>query len=311
MSGSGGSPRGPLGCFSLLFIWGIVMTLATGGARLSGMSFGVQFFCFLLAWGIWSSLNSTLARRGGPRRGFDPLGAAYSDAYTPTVSPLEQALAAGQQQLALFLASARLGAHVARADGEIAAAEIRAIGAYFTAIGWPQQSLGLLIVDIRYFLQLADQEMALSGAADVVRRTAASQSELEAVAFMVSTVACADGILRPAEKFALEQIRVLLGLSATQMDEALRGARGSYHGTRNRQTPRKTATTDHLQTLGLSSGASQAEIRAAYLELARKYHPDKVEHMGEEFRSMAEERFKSIQAAYEGLRSSSTTAASS
>jgi DnaJ-class molecular chaperone len=47
--------------------------------------------------------------------------------------------------------------------------------------------------------------------------------------------------------------------------------------------------------------ASQEEIKAAYKHLAGKYHPDKVLHLGEEFQSLAEERFKEIQAAYQKL----------
>jgi len=281
------------------------------------MSFGVQFFTFIIAWAIWNAINSSLARRGHTRRGFDgTFGArrghtrsgfngtfgAFSHSFPPTVSPLQQALGAGQHQLALFFASARLGAHVARADGVVAREEIGAIGAYFSAIGFPQQSLSVLLIDVRYFLQLDDQEGALSEAAHVVLQTAASQSELEAVAFMVSMVACADGILTAGEKSALEQIRVLLGLSAIQMAEALQSARASFRSAHNKRGPSRPSTNEHLQTLGLSPGASKSEIRTAYLELARKYHPDKVEHMGSEFRSAAEERFKSIQGAYEALK---------
>ena len=43
------------------------------------------------------------------------------------------------------------------------------------------------------------------------------------------------------------------------------------------------------------------EIKNAYKQLANKYHPDKVLHLGEEFKKMAEERFKEIQEAYREL----------
>ncbi len=215
---------------------------------------------------------------------------------------MEQALSTGQHQLALFFASARLGAHVARADGQIANAELVAIGAYFSSLGWPQQSLALLMVDLRYFVNLDDDEEALSEAAHVIRKSASSPSELEAVAFMVSMVACADGVLRKSEKHALEQIRLLLGLTAMQMDAALKSARASFRNARGNAPGQTTSEKDHLETLGLSPGATQPEIRKAYIDLAQKYHPDKVEHMGEDLRKAAEERFKSIQAAYDALR---------
>lgn len=54
--------------------------------------------------------------------------------------------------------------------------------------------------------------------------------------------------------------------------------------------------------LGVRMGASQDEIRKAYLELVKKYHPDKVSHLAEEFRVIAENRMKEINAAYALLK---------
>ena len=53
--------------------------------------------------------------------------------------------------------------------------------------------------------------------------------------------------------------------------------------------------------LGVGKNASLDEIKNAYKRLAVKYHPDKVSHLGEEFRVLAEQRFKEIQEAYQEL----------
>ena len=58
---------------------------------------------------------------------------------------------------------------------------------------------------------------------------------------------------------------------------------------------------DPYEVLQISKGASREEIRTAYKQLAGKYHPDKVLHLGEEFQHLAEARFKEIQAAYQEL----------
>ncbi len=58
---------------------------------------------------------------------------------------------------------------------------------------------------------------------------------------------------------------------------------------------------DPYKVLGVPENASTDEIRGAYLKLANKYHPDKVDHLGEEFKALAHRRFKEIRAAYEGL----------
>ena len=58
---------------------------------------------------------------------------------------------------------------------------------------------------------------------------------------------------------------------------------------------------DPYTVLDVSKDASPEEIKKAYKQLANKYHPDKVLHLGEEFRKLAEERFKEIQEAYREL----------
>ena len=60
---------------------------------------------------------------------------------------------------------------------------------------------------------------------------------------------------------------------------------------------------DPYKILEIERGASQEDIKRAYRQLAGKYHPDKVEHLGDEFKVLAEKRFKEIQQAYQELRS--------
>jgi len=58
---------------------------------------------------------------------------------------------------------------------------------------------------------------------------------------------------------------------------------------------------DPYEILGVNRHASESEIKNAYRKLANKYHPDKVNHLGDEFKSLAEKRFKEIQEAYQKL----------
>ena len=59
---------------------------------------------------------------------------------------------------------------------------------------------------------------------------------------------------------------------------------------------------DPYEVLEVKKGASVEEIKGAYKRLAKQYHPDKVTHLGEEFRVLAEKRFKEIQKAYQKLK---------
>ena len=53
------------------------------------------------------------------------------------------------------------------------------------------------------------------------------------------------------------------------------------------------------EVLGVSRDASAEEIKRAYKKLAGQYHPDKVHHLADEFKELADKRFKEIQTAYE------------
>lgn len=55
------------------------------------------------------------------------------------------------------------------------------------------------------------------------------------------------------------------------------------------------------QILGIRPDASKKEIQAAYKDAVKKYHPDKLSHLGEAFSDLAKEKFIEIQEAYDDL----------
>ncbi len=59
---------------------------------------------------------------------------------------------------------------------------------------------------------------------------------------------------------------------------------------------------DPYTILNINRNATEDEIKGAYKELIKKYHPDKVAHLGEEFQQIAHKKMINIQKAYEILK---------
>lgn len=57
--------------------------------------------------------------------------------------------------------------------------------------------------------------------------------------------------------------------------------------------------TDPYKVLGISSSASDEEVKKAYRDLARKYHPD--HYQNDPLSDLAEEKMKEITAAYDQI----------
>jgi DnaJ like chaperone protein len=90
---------------------------------------------------------------------------------------------------------------------------------------------------------------------------------------------------------------IALVLQITVYDQRTIEAKYMY---RQRQEATSSAQQEeqYYAVLGLEPGAEFAEIKKAYRKLSMQYHPDKVGHLGEEFKNIAEEKMKEINVAY-------------
>jgi len=102
-----------------------------------------------------------------------------------------------------------------------------------------------------------------------------------------------------AELQLARNISEYLGISAYDQ----RSTEAKYTaGYRPYTAPEEISEEKYYAILGLAPGADFSEIKAAYRKLSMKYHPDKVGHLGDEFKKVAEEKMKEINNAYDYLK---------
>ena len=127
------------------------------------------------------------------------------------------------------------------------------------------------------------------------------------------SIADADGEVTFQEQSLLRTISNRLGINARDFLSIMArhvagnfGGFGGGHGTGGSGSSRSSSSTgytkDPYKVLGLDSTATDEEIKKAYRRLAMKYHPDKVEGLGEEVKKNAEAQFREINEAYETLK---------
>jgi preprotein translocase subunit Sec63 len=86
------------------------------------------------------------------------------------------------------------------------------------------------------------------------------------------------------------------------IDEVINKNRFTGSGKRTCHDSEATRETDPYKILGVRPGASQEEIKKAYYELVKQYHPDRVNSLGPELQALAREKTTQLNRAYEQLQ---------
>ncbi|MEY4547220.1 MAG: hypothetical protein RL685_3415 [Pseudomonadota bacterium] len=144
---------------------------------------------------------------------------------------------------------------------------------------------------------------------------------------LIADVECGTGTSgaprsEPARRECLDQLEALFGLQRARLTFRVMGQRSAQmpqpleppeflHGRRRRRdvesvqepAPLPTSRQRALLLLGLSADPSSEEIRSAFCQLARRWHPDRHPEAGELTRAALCRRFAQIAAAYQELSS--------
>ncbi|MFV0542002.1 MAG: TerB family tellurite resistance protein [Aestuariibaculum sp.] len=120
-----------------------------------------------------------------------------------------------------------------------------------------------------------------------IRRMMNHSARLQLLHFLFG-VANADGSVTDLEAQKIYTISGYLGIGYTDYESI----KAMFY---------KSASSAY-KILGVDKNATNEEIKKAYRAMAKKYHPDKVIHLGKEHQKGAEEKFRQVQAAYEQLQ---------
>lgn len=174
-------------------------------------------------------------------------------------------------------------AAVMKADGKVLKSELEYVQRFFvTQFG--AESAREASVMLRDLLK---RDIPLRDVCIQIRGNMDYPSRLQLIHILYN-ISAADGRFDAAEIKVIKSVSDMLGIQATD-----------YDSIRNMFIP---ATDSAYRILEAERTATDEEMKKAYRKMALKYHPDKVSHLGEEFRRTSEEKFKAVNEAWEKIK---------
>ena len=151
----------------------------------------------------------------------------------------------------------------------------------------------------RTFNDLKGRQISAERVATYVRMRTTYETRLQILYFLFG-IAQADGYVSSDEVNQIEQIAYYLRLERSDY-ESIKAMFTTASGSRYQEQNTQRNTPDAYNILGISRNATDAEVKQAYRNMAKKYHPDKVITEDEAIKKGAEEKFKQVQQAYEQI----------
>tara|TARA_R110000772_G_scaffold31392_1_gene77536 strand:+ start:444 stop:1217 length:774 start_codon:yes stop_codon:yes gene_type:complete len=215
-------------------------------------------------------------------------------------------------QSAFFTATFFMMGHIAKADGRVSQHEINIAQHVMRQMNLNEQQKK---VAINLFEQGKNQkhqarEILEQFRLECHRRRNLMQMFLE---ILVMT-AYSDGALHNSEQEALWDIAKGLGFSKTVFQQILQRGQAQQHFQQNRRANQQSRSADRsrmtmsdaYKLLGITSSASDEEVKKAYRRQMNQHHPDKLVSKGlpQEMMDIANQRTQDIKSAYELIKQS-------
>ena len=174
-------------------------------------------------------------------------------------------------------------AAVMKSDGKVVKSELDYVKQFFVRQFGRESAKEALII----LRDLLKQEIPLHDVCSQISRNMDYSSRLQLIHLLFG-VSGADGNIHDSEIRIVETISGYLGISSSD-----------FISIRSMFIP---DTNSAYSILEIDPSSTNEEVKKAYRKMALKYHPDKVSHLGEDFRNSADEKFKKVNEAYEIIK---------
>ena len=206
------------------------------------------------------------------------LGSYLEDANSP-VQTGKMGTQAGDFTVSLLV----LSAAVVRADGRVDARELNYVRDFLLRQTGPRgidQKMDAL-------KRLTGQNIDLEPVCKQIATHMDEASRLQLLHLLFGISQC-DGQVHPLEVTVIGQISAMLGIAHADFE----AIKAMFF---------KDPAADY-KILEIAPTASDDEVKKAYRAMAKKFHPDKVSHLGPEHQEPAKQKFQKVQEAYESIK---------
>ena len=177
-----------------------------------------------------------------------------------------------------------LSSAVIKADGKVAQAELDFVRSYFIQMYGKDRANQAF----RLFKEIINnQNVSIRQVSMQIAQHMDHASRLQLIHFLFG-IAKADGRVSPDEVVVIKTIAGYLYVSQNDFNSI--------------NAMFVDDTESYYKILDISKSSTPDEIKKAYRKMARKYHPDRVQHLGEEHIAGAKEKFQKVQEAYEKIK---------
>jgi len=176
-----------------------------------------------------------------------------------------------------------LVAAVMKADGKVVKSELDYVKQFFVR-QFGQESAREATLMLKDIIK---QNIPVKDVCQQISRNMDYSSRLQLL-HLLFNVSLADRTIHPSEIEILESISGYLGVTSTD-----------FLSIKNMFIPE---TDSSYKILEIERTASNDDVKKAYRRMAMKYHPDKVAHLGDEFKRTADEKFKMVNEAYNKIK---------